>query len=72
MTMNSKHNNYKLRAYEFKPKYSKEDIDIIKQMKADGKQYADIYYVMLQRFTDPKTQELKVSPNSIARWINKN
>lgn len=52
-----------LKRFEFKPKYTPEDIEMIREMKEAGSSRGEIFYVMLQRRPD-------VSPVTIGRWID--
>ena len=52
-----------LEKHAFKPKYTQEDIDLIKTMKQSGQSRGDIFYVMMQRRPE-------LSPITIGRWID--
>lgn len=52
-----------LKKHTFKPKYTEDDLRVIREMKESGQSRGDIFYVMLQRRTD-------VSPITIGRWID--
>ena len=47
----------------FVPKYTQEDLDLIREMKKAGKDRGSIFYVMLQRRPD-------VHSITIGRWID--
>lgn len=53
-----------LKKYSFKPKYTKEDLALIRKMKEAGQSRGDIFYVMMQRRPD-------VAPITIGRWIDR-
>lgn len=52
-----------LKKHTFKPKYTEDDLRVIREMKQAGQTRGDIFYVMLQRRGD-------VSPITIGRWID--
>lgn len=58
-----KHPKPHLIKYEFKPKYTQENIDLIKKMKLGGQDKGDIFYVLRQKRPD-------VSVVTIERWID--
>ena len=53
-----------LKKHVFKPKYTEDDLRVIREMKEAGQSRGDIFYVMLQRRGD------EVSPITIGRWID--
>lgn len=50
--------------YQYKPKYTQEDIDLIKDLLEKETMIEDIFAVIKKRHPD-------VSPISVYRWINK-
>lgn len=52
-----------LKSHVFRPKYTKEDMEVIRKMKEAGQSRGDIFYVMMQRRPD-------VAPITIGRWVD--
>lgn len=52
-----------LRPHTFKPKYTQEDLDLIQEMKNEGKSRGEIFYDMMRRRPD-------VHAITLGRWID--
>jgi len=52
-----------LKKHTFKPKYTNDDMRVIREMKEAGQGRGDVFYIMLQRRPD-------VHPVTIGRWID--
>lgn len=55
----------------FKSKITEEEIELIKSMKKEGKGKPQILYVLMQRHTDPHTQEMDVDMRTLTSWYEK-